>query len=123
MTVKQLAVLCAFEIEVGGTALEKTVTGGYCGDLLSWVMGRAQDGSAWVTIMGNENAVAVAVLADVACIVLVEGAALDEKAAARAKENGVAVLKSAMPAFAASIAISNALGSAHAGEIAGEPCA
>ena len=35
-------------------------------------MGRAQEGDAWFTVMGNVNAVAVAVLADTACLVLTE---------------------------------------------------
>ena len=29
------------------------VEGGYAGDLLSWVMGRAESGNIWVTIMSN----------------------------------------------------------------------
>ena len=43
---------------------EREVTGGYTGDLLSWVMGRAESGDAWLTIMSNQNVVAVASLAD-----------------------------------------------------------
>ena len=31
-------------------ALSKQVSGGYCGDLLSWVMSRAQAGDAWMTV-------------------------------------------------------------------------
>lgn len=42
--------------------------------------GRAPQNSAWVTVMGNVNAVAVAVLADTACIVLAENAPLDGEA-------------------------------------------
>ena len=49
---------------------QREVTGGYAGDLLSWVMVRAQAGDAWVTIMSNANIVAVATLADTALIVL-----------------------------------------------------
>ena len=49
---------------------ERVVTGGYVGDLLSWVMGRARSGQAWITIMPNINTVAVASLADVACVIL-----------------------------------------------------
>jgi hypothetical protein len=109
MTVKQLAERCGFELLVGGAALEKPVSGGYCGDLLSWVMGRAQNGCAWITVMGNENTIAVAVLAEVACIILAEGAALDEKAASRADENGVAVLKSEKPAFAIALLVAKEL--------------
>ena len=52
---------------------EREITGGYAGDLLSWVMGRANAGDAWVTIMSNMNVAAVAQLADVACVVFAEG--------------------------------------------------
>lgn len=72
--------------------LDREVTGGYCGDLLSWVMGRAQSGDCWFTVMGNINAVAVAVLADCACIVLTENANLDDDAKMRAEMQGVTVL-------------------------------
>jgi hypothetical protein len=109
MTVERLAAACGFEILQGGEALQKTVTGGFCGDLLSWVMGRAFSGCAWITIMGNENAVAVAVLADVACVILAAGASLDLTAATRAKENGVAVLKSGVGAFEIAVAVAGAL--------------
>ena len=68
-----LKVLC-------GENLEREICGCYCGDLLSWVMSRANEGDVWLTVMGNINSVGVAVLADVACIVLTENAALDEDA-------------------------------------------
>jgi hypothetical protein len=73
----------------------------YCCDLLSWVMGRAPADSAWLTVMGNMNAVAVSVLADIAVIVLVENAAIDQAAIAKAIEQGVNVLKTSKPAFEA----------------------
>ena len=44
----------------------KEVEGGYCGDLLSFVMSHAKCGDCWFTVMGNVNAVAVAVLSDCA---------------------------------------------------------
>lgn len=47
-------------------------------------MGRAPADCAWITVMGNVNAIAVAVLADTACIVLAENAALDGEACTRA---------------------------------------
>lgn len=75
-----------------GDDLEREVTGCYCGDLLSWVMSRAQEGDAWLTVMGNVNSIGVAVLADVACIILTENAALDEEAFKRAEQNGVIIL-------------------------------
>ena len=54
----------------------KEVEGGYCGDLLSFVMSHAKCGDCWFTVMGNVNAVAVAVLSDCAAIVLCENSTL-----------------------------------------------
>ena len=67
-----LKVLC-------GEDFSKNINGCYCGDLLSWVMGRAKADDAWITIMSNINIVAVASLADVACIILAEGVSVDEE--------------------------------------------
>ena len=72
--------------------LDREVTDCYVGDLLSWVMGRAPADSAWLTVMGNINSIAVATLADVACIILVESAALDENARQKADMHGVNIL-------------------------------
>lgn len=90
-------------------SLEREIGGVFSCDLLSFVMGRAPADCAWVTVMGNVNAVAVAVLADVSCIVLSEGAALDSMARERAEEQGVAVLSSAKPIFETGLLIHNQL--------------
>ena len=76
----------------------REVTGVYIGDLLSWVMGRAESGDAWITIMSNINIVAVASLADVACVVLAEGVTLDESVQKTAEQKGVNIYTTAMTA-------------------------
>ena len=43
-------------------------------------MGRAPAGCAWVTVMANMNTLAVAALTDTACVILAEGAVLDDAA-------------------------------------------
>ncbi len=78
----------------------RDVSGGYAGDLLSWVMGRAKAGDAWVTIMSNVNIVAVATLADPACIILSEGVNPDEEALKKAEVMGVNILGSPKDTFA-----------------------
>lgn len=98
-----LEVLCP-----GDTGRE--ITGGYCGDLLSWVMGRAQTGDAWITVMGNVNAVAVAVLADTACILLAEDSPLDDEALARAQTQDVCVLRSSKTAYQLALELGRLLG-------------
>lgn len=91
MTVEILKEKLNLKVLVEGD-MSRKVKGGYCGDLLSWVMGRAQSGDCWMTVMGNINAIAVAVLADCACIVLTENAALDDDARARAEMQEVTIL-------------------------------
>lgn len=78
---------------------DREVTGGYAGDLLSWVMGRAKSGDAWVTIMSNVNIVAVATLADPACIILSEGVNPDDGVIEKAQSMGVNVLAAGEDTF------------------------
>lgn len=68
------------------------VAGCYIGDLLSWVMGRAQPGDAWLTIMSNVNVAAVALLAETACVILTEGVRPDEALCRRAGEQKINLL-------------------------------
>lgn len=110
MTVQNL--IDDFSLEVlccGDKAAEKEVKGGYCGDLLSWVMSRANEGDCWLTVMGNVNSIGVAVLADVACILLTENSAFDDDAKMRAEQNGVIVLRSNENAFDLAVKIAEKL--------------
>ena len=88
---------------------ERDVRGGYAGDLLSWVMGRAEADDAWLTIMSNPNIVAVAQLTDVSCVILCEGVVPDAGVAALANEKGVNLLGSGKSAFALAAEISKLL--------------
>ena len=63
---------------------DRPVTSGYAGDLLSWVLGRAERDCAWLTIMSNQNVAAVALMAEAACVVLTEGVAPDGELLRRA---------------------------------------
>lgn len=108
MTTQDLANLHGFKPQT--TAPAKEITGVYCADLLSWAMGRAPEGCAWCTIMGNINAVAVATLTDVACIILCENAHLDDDARERAQQEGIAIFTTEQPAFEAGLAIAKAAG-------------
>ena len=88
---------------------ERPVTGGYVGDLLSWVMGRAGQDCAWFTIMSNQNVAAVALMADVSCVVLTEGVRPDADLLRRAGEKGVNLLGTAEDTFTAAVRLARAL--------------
>ena len=86
---------------------EKEIDGVYIGDLLSWVMGNANPGNLWITIMSNINIVAVATLVDAACIVLAEGVNPDPDALSAAQAKGVNIVTTPLSAYEAAIAIHN----------------
>lgn len=65
-------------------------------------MGRAKEGDAWFTVMGNVNTVAVAALADCACAVLCHGAQWDAEAVRKAGMQGVELYVTELPEFEAS---------------------
>ena len=80
---------------------DREVEGVYIGDLLSWVMGRAQADNVWLTIMSNLNIVAVATLSDVSCILLCEGVTPDATVTETAQAKGVNILTTTMTAYEA----------------------
>ena len=88
---------------------DREVSGVYIGDLLSWVMGRATSGDAWITIMSNRNIAAVATLADTACVILAEGVQPDEGVAELAEEKGINLLLSETSAYDTALRLRDAL--------------
>lgn len=103
MTVRQLLDSGQFQVVNEGENLEREITTPFCCDLLSIAMGRAPEGCAWVTVMGNMNTLAVATLADAACIVMAEGVVLDETALKKAKDQEITVLGTEKPVFDAAL--------------------
>ena len=109
MTVQELIDRKMFqEINIGDDT-GRIITKPFCCDLLSIVMGRAPAGCVWVTVMGNLTPLAVAALTDAACVILAEGAALDEAAVKRAAVEGITVLRTEEPVFDAALRISQLL--------------
>ncbi len=99
MTVSDLIKNTDFNVINSGSNLEINISKPFCCDLLSIAMSKAPADSAWVTVMGNVNTLAVAVLADVACIILAEEVMLDDVAIKKAKQQDVTVLQSNMQIF------------------------
>ena len=85
---------------------EREINGAYIGDLLSWVMGKAQCDNVWITIMSNINVIAVASLSDVSCILLAENVTLDEEVLATAKQKGINILSTHLAAYEAAVKVS-----------------
>lgn len=75
----------------------------YIGDLLSWVMGRAKSDDAWITIMSNVNILAVASLADTACIILAEGVTVDDNIKATAIDKEINIISTNLSIYEAAV--------------------
>lgn len=99
MKLNELAAKAELEILCPGSDPEREVTGGYTSDLLSDVMGNAREGMVWITIQVHRNTIAVASLKEVAAVVLIGGVRPDEETLEHAREEGVAILATQMPAF------------------------
>ena len=85
---------------------EREIEGVYIGDLLSWVMGRAESGNAWITIMSNINTIAVATLADTSVIILSEGVALENEVLQAAASKGINVVSTKLTSYQAALRLS-----------------
>jgi len=85
---------------------EKEIEGAYVGDLLSWVMGKADSGNLWITIMSNVNIVAVATLTEISCIILAEGVHPDADALKTAEAKGINILSTNLSSFETSLFVS-----------------
>ena len=80
-------------------AEDRPVTGGYAGDLLSWVMGNAQSGDCWITIMSNRNVPAVCSLTDAAMVIFAEDVTPDDAALEAAVKNDLNFYRSPLSVF------------------------
>jgi predicted transcriptional regulator len=87
------------EVKSGAQNLSRDVAGGYASDLLSDVMAHADKDDLWVTLQVHQNIVAVAIVKDLAGIVMVSGREPDQETLARAEEEGVPILVTNLPAF------------------------
>lgn len=99
MKVSEFIKYGGYEVLTKSDYEDRDVSGCYIGDLLSWVMGRASCDDVWITVMSNINIVAVAAMADVACIVLAEDVNVDDDIIKKANSQDIIIVKSPKTAF------------------------
>ena len=99
MKVKELVEKLNLTVYCGEENLDNEIKGGYVSDLLSDVMGFAQEGHVWVTLQTHTNVIAIASLKELACVVLVKGNKPDEGMLEQAKEEGIPILGTSEQTF------------------------
>ena len=91
MKVKELVDKLGLKVLAGGNGLDREIDGCYISDLLSDVMGNAQEGNIWITLQTHKNVMAVASLKEMSCIILVKNLG--------ANEEEMPLLQTSLPTF------------------------
>lgn len=99
MTVNDLVANFDLQVAAGEKGLERRVEDGYCGDLLSEIMANAPEGCIWLTIQGHQNIVAVAVLREMAAVIITGGQTPDDETLQKANQENIPILLSADSAY------------------------
>ena len=73
MKLDEIVKTCNLQVACGEEQLMKEVSGGYSSDLLSDVMANSKKGDIWITLQIHPNVVAVAMLKELAGIVMING--------------------------------------------------
>jgi len=99
MQVKEIITILDLNVFGGSQGLGNEITGGYTSDLLSDVMGHADNGKIWVTLQTHKNVIAIASLKELAAVILIKGNNPDADMLAQAEKEGIPVLGSTEEAF------------------------
>ena len=99
MRLREIAAALGLEARSAEKNLDREVHGGYASDLMSDVLAHAEEGELWVTMQAHANTVAVAALKELAGIVLTGGREPEALTLSKAREKGVPILVSRLPAF------------------------
>ena len=83
----------------GTAGLNREIKGGYTSDLLSDVMGNAQEGNICITLQTHKNIMAIASLKELSAIVLVKGYKPEEDTAAESETEGIPILSTPLQTF------------------------
>ncbi len=87
------------KIEAGEKFLNRIVAGGYVSDLLSDVMANAQKGDVWITLQTHPNIVAVAVLKEIAGIIIAGGRKPEPETLKKATQEKLPLMTTELSSF------------------------
>ena len=99
MNLKKLKEQLGLKVAAGDAGLDREITGGYTGDLLSDVIANSRKGDVWITLQTHPNIVAVAGLRELGAIILVNNRVPDEETVKVAEKEGIPILTTGKNAF------------------------
>ena len=99
MELKKIIDALNLVVKTKSVDLEKEVTGGYVSDMLSDVIANCKRGDLWITVQIHQNILAVAILKEMAGIVIIGGKEPAAETLEQAEEENVVILTSPLPAY------------------------
>ena len=99
MKVQELVEKLGLKVLAGKNGLDREIDGCYISDLLSDVMGNAQEGNIWITLQTHKNVMAVASLKEMSCIILVKDLGANEDTLKQADDEGLPLLQTSLPTY------------------------
>lgn len=99
MKVSELVEKLGLTVFSGHQGLDREITGGYVCDLLSDVMGNAQEGQIWITLQVHQNVIAIASLKELAAVILVNQLEPQENTKEASNKEGIPVLGTSLTTF------------------------
>ena len=99
MIVRELIDFLGLEVLTGDIGLDRQVDTGYTSDLLSDAIAGIDDNAVWITIQRHVNILGVAKLKDVPAIIIPKGLEIDNEVIGKARDEGIAVLRTSHTAF------------------------
>jgi len=99
MKLRELVKDLDLDVLVGERLLNRDVTGGYAGDLLSDVLTNSDKGNIWVTMQIHINILAVASTKDLSGIIIANGRRPPEETLKKAEEKKMPILVSPLSTY------------------------
>jgi predicted transcriptional regulator len=99
MKLKEIATTLSLVIKAGENLLDRDVTGGYAGDMLSDVLAHAESGNIWITLQTHANIVAVASTKELAGIIIVNGRTPEDETLRKAEDQGIPIMITSLSTY------------------------
>ena len=99
MELQEIINSLSLKVENPSVHLKREVTGAYVSDMLSDVMGNANEGFLWITLQIHLNIVAVASLKGLSGIILVNNRVPAEDTLKKSIEENIPIMTSSLPTF------------------------
>jgi serine kinase of HPr protein (carbohydrate metabolism regulator) len=99
ITLRDIAASFKLRVVCGEELLDREITGGYVGDLLSDVMANAKKGDIWITRQAHPNIAAVALIRKLPAVILINNIEPEEETVKKAIIKKLPIIISELPAF------------------------